>query len=185
MVDKSPNFVFAGLNRELTSEGCRVQLGVAVDSGSSTFAFNWFARFIPGGNVLSSSTNNINLALVGLDGQGGVGVIPQSNSFNDIVGNNDTPQFVSPLRVSQYYTIVNSPVRLTPTISSPFYSSLVFTIPQPNDAAFADTGTSNPTNANVRNGVPMQFAASAVTSEVNSPAIDHRCGGDGGITTIR
>ena len=92
-----------GKMREVSS-GCEnVTLAVEVDPQSSTFAFNWFLR-------VNGSSTNVNLALVGLNGAGSVGVILNNNSY------------------SNQYAISNNPEDLqTPT--SLWNSSLTFNFP--------------------------------------------------------
>ncbi len=166
-------FHYAGLNRRVVPDGCEVKFSSVVNSANSTFAFNWFARFMDGDGVYNGSTN-INLALDGLNGRGGVRVIPQTSVFNSITDSSSSVR-----TVLDHYTIVNSPNQLFPNIRSPWYSGVIFTIPRPGHPDFAGT-PSNPTNAgynaNVRRGTPMQFLAGTTTFEqITHHAIDHQC----------
>ncbi len=202
-------YFFAGLNqRPAPGGGCEIKYGsIATGATGSNFVFSWFARFRPGDgvyyptrttitrneqtitnamgvitgtNVITTTnmtdTRDINLASVGLNGAGGVRVLLQENPFNSSGVDNS---FTSIRTVADNYTIVNSPNNLFPTIFSPWYSALIFTIPGPGDPDFAGT-PSDLTNAgnytNVRRGVPMEFSASSRTREEVSPqAIDYQC----------
>ncbi len=149
---------FAGLNRRVFSGGCEVKIGAVAGGGDSAFGFNWFARFKPGDGVYNGSTN-INLAFTGLDPESNIGVDTTSkNTINIFSGS---------------YTIENSP---NPLLAKqyPWYSLLTFTIPPPNDPAFADT--SNPTNANIRNGIAMTFLGSNSNAQTRTDNfIDYQC----------
>ncbi len=170
--DQFGGLKFFSSSRRVVSGGCEVKFGALILEPGSTLAFNWFARFKPGDGVYNGSTN-INLALVGLNGSGVAGVIPQANLFSGLM-NTGSRQQVSPVTVSRYYTIVNNPVNFATILVTPWYSELTFTIPLPNDAFFA--GTDDPYKANVRNGIAMRFLASTVTTEaINPDYIDHQC----------
>ncbi len=164
---------FAGLSRRMVADGCEIKAGAAAgNSFHSTFSFNWFARFRPGPGVYNSSTTNIDLAIAGLNGRGNVGLIFRANLFNDLT-NDSTIHLSSPVTASPYYSLGNYPLSSS-TRAFPWYSEVTFTVPRPDHPNFANS--SNPYNANVRNGVPISLFAGTVVSETTSNNfIDYQC----------
>ncbi len=161
---------FAGLNRRVVSDGCEVKAGIlAEDIGGSGNSFFWSARFRPGNDAIivtnitdeggglmtTNDSGNIALANNGFDGSGVLGIAYENNIF------------------SGRYRLENSSSPLSRNVY-PWYSALTFTIPRPNDPAFASNN--EPYNANVRNGIPMTFFG--ITSTAVSPTnnfVDYQC----------
>ncbi len=165
----NPGFYFGGLNRRVVSTGCQVRSRVVVYPGSNTAVYNWYQRF-------ADSDANIHLS--------GNGLFNRTRNWRSIVQANDfsglseTANDNSTGSITRgIYTVENTPPTLVATdINYPMYSSLTFTIPRPNDPAFADT--SNPTKAKVSRGIAMRFLVSTISTEeivTKDEAIDYQC----------